>query len=187
MNIKNIIFPQIEGLEKKWWHRLANVLICMSTIIILAISSISLCQDQHAYPVISYDFEHNYNQAKGREVICENLPYLSNQDMWHCGDYVVDVSDIALRYKESFYSNNSNTILDSSKGYTLEELKAMGAVELKSTAIKLKAKIADNAVIVIFKNIGYLILITFGWFVLWESIIYRVFLYIVYGNKKKVN
>jgi hypothetical protein len=33
-------------------------------------------------------------------------------------------------------------------------------------------------------NVVYIILLTLGWFILWESILYRATIYIIYGSKK---
>jgi hypothetical protein len=171
--INKIIFPCKNGLENKWWHRLANVLICISTLIVLAVSSALLLfdyQNQHVYTAISYDFEDNYNEAKGKEVVCENVPmYSSGETVWHCGNYIVDISDIVLRQKEA---------------HPLQKLKAIGDVEIKFTRTKLEVKVINDTAIVMLKNIGYIILITIGWFIFWQSIVYRIFIYIVFGNKK---
>jgi hypothetical protein len=38
----------------------------------------------------------------------------------------------------------------------------------------------------LFKEIGIIILFTFIWFIFWESIVYRIILYIVYGKNKTI-
>jgi hypothetical protein len=166
--IKDLVFPRKEGLENKWWHRLITVLLCASTFLVLIFSCIIVVSQNHnwyKYTVNSYNFEENYNQAEGKEVSCSGVPTTSTINskdrslMMFCDNHLVD-----------------------SKNF-----KVVNGLDL--VPVKVKAKITSQFLypsffIDVFKSLLIVIVLTLGWFILWESIIYRTFLYIVYGNKK---
>ena len=70
--IIKLLIPWREGLEKKWWHRLTNVFIYGSTIIVLttAIALPFIDQVEWKYKY-TYSFEPSYLVAKGEEIKCE--------------------------------------------------------------------------------------------------------------------
>ena len=108
--LKNLLLVRRTELENKWWHRLANVLIFGSTIVV-AIFAIALFVSnsemwkQYSYP--AFNFEDNYSTAKGKEVNCA---IHFKPTSVSCGEYaggkgpyeakynVVDPSDYTKRY-----------------------------------------------------------------------------------------
>jgi len=173
------LLVQREELNKKWWHRLANVLICGSTIVFFGFFIFNIVGTS-AYKEYSYiySFEPNYSQAKGQETPCHleamdyGGPYIS------CGD-IYTSTEFLTRYDKARGTYNSSTTSD---GYD----KAMDLMIRWGELKDIKAKMITNYNYnILFKDIGLLVLLTIVWFVFWESIIYRAIVYIIYGRKNK--
>jgi hypothetical protein len=239
-----------EEVKNKWWHRMINVFIYTSTLLVVCISIFLFVQNKESwkkYTYTSFNFEKNYDTARGQEVNCsvETEPFSAS-----CDGKMIDPSDLALRHdkfiKDGIGGNivkricdnaeqerklNPDTISDEyirclnltyGKSYsrpislkdfnnlTQEQIisirKDASATPLPQSyldkfltekemsfvkqndwfwEIGLKAKYETEIIYkILLKNIFYVILAISCWFIVWQSIIYRTILYIIYGNKK---
>jgi len=242
--IKSIIIVERDILKNKWWHRLANVLIYGSAIIlaiflllIIPFSDYSTWQN-YKY---TYSFEPNYNTADGTETNCDFYDHEYTAPGIYCGD-ISNSTDFLIRYRKArsnykssiqnqpttgfqpsdFQPINTPSQPQASKGKTYEELLREGAVPVKQPPIdfqplpnrpplssfildsKLQAddEIVNNGIkngefvnikvkkattVVYSALIWELFLVAtlvLAWLIFWESIIYRTFVYIIYGSNK---
>ncbi len=219
--ILNLILVRRDGIEKKWWHRLANVLIFGSTILLFIGTFLYLWDSLDSfknYSYTAYNFENGYTEAKGNEIECRfhlgDSPITSNvgdKPYVVCGeDYSTDIGQFLKKYNDAFrqkFSINDdycdikgrdlfgkltneaikcfrekNDISPLSMGSSNDKQKQWEEFDF-STNIKVKreSKINFGAISVF---VGTLLLVTIGWFIVWEAIIYRALVYIIFGSKK---
>ncbi len=213
MKLKDILIPNREGLEKKWWHRLAQVLIFGGAIITFIFSVIYFFTNTDEWKSSRhiYSFEKGYSQnlsfSRGCEFVAFNENILPNIN---CGDYHVYDQDLTafLEHYENYHSNlkfftiqNGDSVFNFETGeyincdaslkkfFLCEKNRKVINLEFLNEKIKqgefnnLKAKTVIYAD-VLFLNIGVIIFLPLLWFIFWESIVYRVILYIAFGKKK---
>ncbi len=248
--ILNILLVRRTETENKWWHRLINVLICGSTVLVAISSFFAVYSSLHwkNYTYNAYDFEKNYTSAVGNEISCvfnEVPPSLV------CGGDQADTLDLISRYNQilrekypmiASYCDSSkdklaptlneqqlkenidallkgglsqdqvqqyvNNYSKSSDGnYTLKrqpltdqefQCKNFAIIKSPDPSVDLYATYsswmlqigfrAKRTTIILYPTLveHFLIWISiiFGWFIFWESIVYRISLYIIYGPKR---
>ena len=99
--------------------------------------------------------------------------------MLSCMALTIDVNPIRINY---FPSNLNNQRITYSEYLTDKQVNFIYGLGLD-----IKAKMTTSIVYpVLFLNLLYLVLTILGWFIFWESIIYRTLLYIIYGKKKSI-
>lgn len=180
--IFKILIPQRDNLEKKWWHRLFNVMVYTSTVIV-AIFVLGLIFSGSSWREFSYiySFESNYSITSGKENACKFTKSGFFDPIINCGN-LVNETDFLNRYAEA--TRNGNMLMKlraESKAYNnlmINEL--IDAGELNNVKIKSSYEIMYPK---LFKNLSIGVLLIFAWFIFWESIMYRVVLYIIYGKE----
>jgi hypothetical protein len=185
-----------EGLEKKWWHRLANVLIYGSTIFIFILSCCIgfFHLDQNFgntnWKIYSYtySFESDYSQAKGEEFSCNYSS--SGYQTIICGD----AETLLTRYAKAngTYDQLIQKTSQSGEGYIsdfmtyyqlLSESVKNGSfpsqIKMKREPVVLYNILSEDVLIGLLFTILFILL----WFIFWESIVYRLIVYIILGKK----
>lgn len=242
----NILLVHRPEVENKWWHRLVNVFI-FSTTILVAIFAISLFVSNsemwktYSYPAFS--FENNYSSVQGKEVNC----FIDFKPTGvSCGDYAggkgpyeakypVDLSDFTKRYNRAVKDEVGQSTIDKicADGKALQAERDKLGIEgldpkmsscmsltvdfrpiqiedfpsklnfqrftydeyltdkqigfVGSLWLGIKAKMTTSIIYsILLQNLLYVILAVLGWFIFWESIVYRTILYIIYGKRKSV-
>lgn len=195
--IKKYLLLQDLKLEKKWWHRLAKVLIYISTIglfvFLILISSISL-ETWKKYEYGPFNFEIGYEEAKGNEVKCfVNIQEYSQRANIKCNNKRVD----EYIFVESFFINDWLTeqkfnydkyLEDKEKSnniyYDSELLKPLYQEYFQDKKIQAKENI-EIQYSKIAKAVFIPFLITTIWFLFWVLLVYQSIIYIVFGKDKK--
>lgn len=185
-NLREMIFVKREDLSNKWWHRLKNVFIYGSTIFIAFICCSSLFSNSWvSNKYLTYSFEPNYASVKGKEVQCNfSADYIVSA---FCGsNYVSDYQDILSRYYKAVnnFENYKQFVEDKPVSFTvysdlLKTLIKQGIFDNVTAKVKSYFNYAG-----FFKMLINQFLLLIGWFVFWESIVYRALMYIAYGTKK---
>lgn len=207
-----LIFVRRQETKDKWWHRLALVLIYGSTIvgaIFLGILLVTEESDNWAkYSYTAYSFEEGYPTAKGKEIDCKfpvtslgDLPLIS---IFHCGDFSSD-SEFLERY------SRARDTYDRLQGLREEKAPSLSFSKRKLQYSELssiqKNRIDDGIMVELIQsgemgdvkvkrvmsfeyatflgNWGLYLVGLLGWFVFWESIVYRTLLYVVFGRQNK--
>ncbi len=157
--IKKFLIPWREDLDKKWWHRLINVFIYGSTIsIIIFLFVLLFTGSSLAKFKYTYSFDPEYPVITGEEFInCK----LSGGRLFHginCDNFSISLDD--TDFGRILLQNNLDNM------------------SVKKTFHILYFKL--------FSSLGIIFLITLGWFIFWESIVYRIILYIIYGRNQRV-
>ena len=177
--------PYRQGLDKKWWHRLSNVLIFGSTVVVVLMSGMFLLNEQIEYwshvEYVAYSFEPNYLEAKGREVRClfevGGLRGDSKTPTIFCGEYSSSSHflDDYFKYNDFFDRAKANAagMSDDKIMKSLISEKYLADVKVKEKTIIEYGEV--------FANILFVFSVVVAWFVFWESIFYRAVLYVVYG------
>ena len=199
--IKKILIPWRENLERKWWHRFISVFIYGSTTIVIIIAMIIPLTDKVGweYKYTSYSFEPGYSMASGRVVDCKFYAYDYISPLIDCGD-ISKSTDFLTRYAKArgTYDNLQKIRLESKtidlsydnfqktkSGSTDDQILNAGIKEGKFNDIKVKREINilyGNLI----KYFFIALLIILSWFIFWESIVYRIVIYIVYGKNKTI-
>jgi hypothetical protein len=219
----NLVLVSKDGLSKKWWHRLAQVLIYGTTIVVFFVSVFAVFitlrdpSNWETYILTKYNFENGFDKAQGETVDC-NIHVSQNTNSWlefdekmndlNCGKLNVNVAEFVDRYN-SATKNAFGVSLepcpfnkDAFGRLTPETLKCMDLTGLRLTIINPQDLSGDNlkkyqdyfvdikAKLLLKINYGLFIefpllalAYVFGWFVFWESIIYRTIVYIIFGKK----
>ena len=184
--IKTILIPWREHLERKWWHRFVNVFIYGSTTIVIIIAMIIPLTDKVGweYKYTSYSFEPGYSMASGRVVDCKFYAYDYTGPSIDCGD-ISKSTDFLTRYTKA--KGTPGTIDLSYDTFqkvrlglkaTDDQILNAGIKEGKFDGIKVKREtniLYGNLI----KYFFIALLIILSWFIFWESIVYRIILYIV--------
>jgi hypothetical protein len=188
--ILNFLIVRRPELQGKWWHRLANVLIYGSTIIILffAIFTSLLIYSFIDHSFV-YSFENDYSNFSGPEQSCyfETVSYYPYYTI-DCGN-LVSSDDFMSKYAQTnkAASDGKQLMLDGVeyKGETLHSSQILtGRINggyLDNISTK---EISAVDYLQSFEAIIYILVITIVWFIFWESIIYRALIYIIYGKRK---
>ncbi len=179
--IKKFLIPWREDLDKKWWHRLANIVIYGSTIfVVIFILSLILTGSSWKRINYTYSFESNYNIISGEESVCKFTKSGFFDPIINCGN-IANPTDFLNKYAEAI--RNGNMLIElkaGSKIYNNQLLdKLIDAGKFDNIKVKSSYEIIYSR---LFRNFGIGVLLIFAWFVFWESIIYRVILYVVYGK-----
>ncbi len=183
--IKKFLIPWRENLEKKWWHRLLSVIIYGSTICLAILLFISLFSSSSwKKTVFTYSFEPNYNMSKGEESICKFNPYDSSGNIFanifgpirECNG-INSSKDFLMKY-DKYKFNDINKDSADKTVYDMEKSGKLNDIRVKRSTEIMYEKL--------FGKIGLAILLVFAWFIFWESIIYRIILYIIYGKNKTI-
>lgn len=179
-----LLIPNRRGLEKRWWHRLANVFIYGSTILIL-IGTISLTisgkSNFEEYEYTSYSFRSDYEAAKGKEITCIFRTYTSIPSSIDCGEFI-NVTYFLDAYAEGRGTQEelSGLRADYSDERILKGLKNTGNLD----NIKVK-RTTTNKFGSILQMAGIMIAVPLAWFIFWETIFYRALLYVILGKRRK--
>lgn len=153
--LSNLLFVRHEGLEQKWWHRLAKVLIWGSTFILFTGVIIG-------FFIINRPFKVRSIEPAATSAI---MPIAC----FHLSPVSIDQFSEEIKNQYPAYDYLDNNFL--------------------AKAVVKKFPECDKSV----KLHSYVTQIIFGllyvvaWFIFWESIIYRLIIYIIYGNRKHSN
>jgi len=208
--IKKILIPWRENLDKKWWHRLALVFIYGSTIfmaIFLAILLVSEGNHWVSESYTAYSFEKGYLMAKGKEIDCKfsatglsDLPVVS---IFRCGDLSSN-SEFLDKYSrargtyeklEEVRKQTDDTFVGNRILERVGRIQRANATDNEILVQLIQGGELDNIKVKrvysvdyasLLGNWGIYVLLVLGWFIFWESIIYRVILYIIYGKSKTI-
>jgi len=192
--LARIFIVQRSGLEHHWWHRLANVLIYASAIVVATIIAGLIISDSSSWKknIYTYSFESNYETAKGVESNCSftaNDIGIYDFPSIDCGGNLYLPSSFIKRYaaSEKDFKSIIAALLNQgllhpsetniSDGKTINALirgKYLENISLKNDVQILFGKLIKQILLGLF--------VTFVWFVFLESIIYRAFIYIVLGR-----
>lgn len=182
MKFFDVIIVRKDELRKKWWHRLANVLIYGSTILLgIVISYLFFTEGADGwrkYSYVAYSFEPNYESAKGKEMDCLFISSRYSKPFIRCGD-IKDSTDFLTRDAASKGKDFAKWKLDHPD--ISDDSIMNGYIEsgdLENIKVKRTTTIQH---VTIFRDFGIAVLIILGWFIVWESIIYRALVYIIYG------
>ena len=179
--LSNLIFVRREGLEQKWWHRLAKVLIWGTTVVVLIIGIVTIVSSSH------YKNNPNFDTTKFIATAQQQGVDYADLEIWllENGQY----GRAVLPVQQNSNINNGGPL-------TSEQLKQMDSdlskPEPQSTIDQDLItrnnldRIAFNQTenYLIKKGLILIILLPIAWFIFWESIIYRAVVYIVYGKRK---
>lgn len=247
----NILLVHRTEVENKWWHRLINVLICGSTVLVAIGSFFVVYTSLHwkDYTYNAYDFEKNYASAVGHEVGCKfnetSLSLVCDGDQANALDLIGKYNQIlrekypviasycdsskdkltptlneqqlkenldALQqagesvqerqaYVDNYSKSNDGNYTLKRQPLTDHEFQCKNFAIIKSTdpSVDLYATYsswvlqvgfkAKRTTIILYSTLikHFLIWMSMilGWFIFWESIIYRTLLYIIYGKKRE--
>lgn len=203
--LKMLIVKRDE-IQDKWWHRLVNVLIYVSTGVVIVIAATTLFPDKffwEKYSYTTFSFEPNYSESNGRSIYCEYHDYPDNYFM--CGDH--SLPDIIKRFNKVMRdkygagiectklkqetvgtsawewqsvmceAENSDVYPVHIQGHENETKDFYGNTSVKAI------RIIDWGILLNYA--GVVSSIALAWFIFWESIVYRILLYIVYGRVRK--
>jgi len=98
LNLLIVNRPELAG---RWWHRMANVLIYGSTIVVLILGITVICLSCSSWTILrytSYSFEPNYSSASGKEVSCYFYPsfdFSGTESSLSTGNPIIDCGDIS--------------------------------------------------------------------------------------------
>lgn len=175
--------PSEHAFKQKWWHRLLKVLIYGSTIILaLFIAGLVYGDSSWKHYQYTYSFEANYANASGVEENCRFITYTTSylSPTIDCGEYW---SSTDFLNKFTSARGTLDQLNESRKtGNLTDEQLMAGAIKLgKFYGITVKKE-----TIVLYgdllQNIFWLLVVVFAWFVFWQSIVYRIILYVIYGR-----
>ena len=147
--------------ENKWWHRLAQVLIYGSSIIVFFIGLTI---------VIS-----SYKEDQRRQVVlAPELIEIKPEQL----DFMLRMDKIA-GWESNFELPDGSYILNGKSVSKAEGIKYRFDLVIK------KGKIQDGiSVKNAFINTSLDIIVTLCWYIIWKFIIYKTLLYIVFGKRK---
>jgi hypothetical protein len=180
--LKNLIFANRPELEGKCWHRLANVLIYGSTIVVTLFAILLIFSNTtfERYTPTAYSFEPSYQDAKGKEYDC--YPTAENYFGPNvvCNYTNIDINNFLSRYESSTSVRPVFTpYLPNLTANQIELNEFIRAGDLLNIRAKIEGHIRYGAII---WSITYILSIAIVWFIFWESIVYKSILYIVYGK-----
>jgi|CXWL01.1.fsa_nt_gi hypothetical protein len=207
-----ILIVTRHGLSERWWHRLANVLIFGSTILVFLITLALPLDEYRSWSkkyLDVYNFEPEYNSHIGEVVKCNVRGKLTKEDSSiYCNGEEVDKYPIIKKYNKiirdimgingcyGFQPSPDCTRLkldtipinptESEKFESLDREQLIQLAKKTSNFKNLEVKRASKYIH--FEIFGYFIfaaLLAFGWFVFWQSIIYRALVYVVLGSHFK--
>lgn len=201
-----------DSLPDRWWHRLANILIYGSTILVTLLGALIIFIDssytKHIFT--TYNFEPNYMTSPGEEVDCDfSIEYSPITKSVLCGGTPVDGSDVVTRYnkvmREIYGLKNDyckDDIRDSSGRLTesslqcsrekydiipIESRSGTGGLAASNFRLHVLLKVKSISSFLYFeflKDLSTIIMIMVGWYIFWESIVYRAIIYVIFGSKK---
>ena len=173
----HLLIPALKG-RQRWWHRLFDILIYASTLIILLGSLLAFLLDDSwkIFTYTAYSFEENYSAAEGKEVDCSFSYSFSSI---RCGD-IKNSTEFMETYTKA---RGTYDILVGTRndGYTDDD-----AIRFVKNIEDVKVKKVTSLVYPrLLMLLAIIIGATLGWFIFWKTIIYRIVLYIVYGKNIK--
>lgn len=190
--LKNIIFVQREGLEQKWWHRLAQILIWGTTIAVLATTlSIGVFSESFVrYSYSAYSFQPNFVNVQGKAEKCYFKAYGRLSPDIYCGDIDNSTELIGFLKQDQSWTNAIDGLYSCDHGggcigyFATNDQIANTLIKNGSLDNIFVKKISHVLYGEMVLNIFYSLIATIVWFIFWESIIYRAIIYIVYGKRK---
>ncbi len=196
----NNIFS-ISGKENKWWHRFAKTLIYIITILIFGVSIYIFINNTYKWnspdPSYVFSFENNYGKEIGFTEKCDFTPHNTEDYITiRCGEigknhnynngagFLPDFLDRfskSISYKEEFLSKTEPREVFNKIYYKLEvDYPSLNDAILKGDFENIKAK----KTIVLSELLKYLVVLFIPALVAFIilKIIYRLIIYIIYGN-----
>lgn len=181
--ILKILIPQRKETGTKWWHRLINVFIYGSTIFV-AIFLFILLFTGSSWKKINYvySFEYIYSAISGEESACKFVRSGFFSPTINCSN-ITNSTDFINKYAEAKRNGNMLNRLGEYATASDNQLidKLIDSGQLDNIRVKESSEIIYSK---LFGKIGLVILLVFVWFIFWESIVYRVILYVVYGKNR---
>ena len=204
------------NLDKKWWHRLLKVLFFFSFLIVLiisfllALSSVALNKNNVNVITSLNDFTSSMGDNSSNSIPpfigsrgslgCYdgkngNIEYVSEYELQNsfCSINLLSRTDEAARFFNSKYPEANyttydliNNIFEYNKNNNKDNKKYCFITKDLDCSIKSIVKYEKNWVFYI-EALFYAFLSATIWTILWSLFYYKVFLYILYGNKKKIN
>ncbi len=184
--LSNLIFVRREGLEQKWWHRLAQVLICASTAVVLVIGLLNVISiSKQTYPVV-YTNEHKLPFSSVKFISTAQQQGFSEEDieLWL---WIHDLKDLPLN-SQYYPSNNTVPLTNEQMEEMVAKMKAtpQSVIDQQTIQDQLLTNIASSQKTNYLINKSFIVIILFPivWFIFWESIFYRAIVYVIYGKRK---
>src|SRR3989344_1398772 len=179
--INLLVVNRIE-IKEKWWHRFHYIIVygSIAVLILIILFFISIDSSWKKYTYTSYSFEQGFSSAKGVETNCYFYTYDYSDPSIYCGDINIP-SEFMRRYTLANGTYEKYTALKSEQNLTDDKIVSGGIKSGDFSDIKVK-----KATSILFSNLIKQLLIGVIfislWFIFWESIIYRCFVYIIYGK-----
>ena len=187
--IIDIIFPRLEGSERAW-HRLIKVLIILSTITIIIGGIFYLIDDNYFYTSYKtiYSFEEGYLKIDETEQRCNfHTDHDKRTTFLFCKlGNTNRIPSISFDETSSFIKR----FLGEEKNYGEESYKILyemiyveGTISPEKDIYK-KGHRTFDYLSFIFILLVILVVLPSLWFIFWNSIVYRIILYIIYGSNR---
>lgn len=178
-NIINFFKDNRPDLQNRWWHRLANVILYGSSLLLfLSILGLFLLEQPWEITTYHYSFELDYENIDAFESNCNFLgtSYISVSG---CGD-IYSADTFLERYTKA-RGTFSKLEEAYTKGATAQQI-IKGLKENNALSdIRVKKAISNDYTVFILL-FGVLIVAVPVWFIILRNIIYKTILYIVLGK-----
>ncbi len=97
-----ILFVKREETKNKWWDRLFHVLLGGTSILLLLLAIFLTLESTNnawvSYRPVAFSLEPNYEQAQGKEVLCEPTLESWNDKGVKCGEVILSDQELARYY-----------------------------------------------------------------------------------------
>lgn len=181
MKFLELLIVQKPGLNEHWWHRLANILIYGSTIL-LAILVLGIAYNDPSWKLhqYTYSFEKDYSAAMGKVEGCSFYGYDKSSTIF-CGD-LNTASEFLTRYTNARGTYKEYFEQRAKLGYTDEQMLNGANDSGKFDDVQVKDHEIPQLNLLL-KQIGLAVLVILAWFIFWQSIVYRAIVYVALGKK----
>jgi len=178
-------YSEKEELNKRWWHRLVKVSVITSSILILIFGFVIFWESWKEYDFV-YSFQPDYEDYKNIEGIVKRCEFDTHGGLFFtlvCGEFSWDEESFLDLYAS--YSELEEVVKKAkNEGYSSEEILISLNENEKLNDIKSK-RIEKRNYLGCMRNIFIVLGVALGWFVILWFVIYRIVLYIIFGEKKQ--
>ena len=183
--LSQLLLVQRKELESRWWHRLANVLVFGSSILVFFfLFIVALFMDSWRQFDYVYSFEGDFEKSNGEIVNCSFNSYSYTGPSIYCGN-ITNSTDFFNRYTAARGTQDKLFEYRRRDEYQSDDV-FMNAAIKDGKLSNIKAKRSSSVVYSrVLKNLGIIVLATFLWFTFLEAIIYRAIVYIISGKRKE--
>lgn len=201
MKFKDLVLVNRPETENKWWHRLAQTVTYLGAVILVFSipTYFIVTEDLELFDteITSFSFEDNFFSARGKEVNClifENQTqskYESSYEISCDGDKVTSNEFLMLHVPS--YILNKALINENNDSFDWSQQVEEGDLIISEIFERTNGNFSAKKIHVlhphdsaeIFRYIFIGIVAALAWVFIFQSIIYRILLYIIYGKNKK--